>query len=145
MWLVWIVIILMLLIIMLLFICAKGYSYLHKSLEAEREEHDKYERLFKFMGKWMEAEEKGSVITGKIAGLNKRIVILGDNPIARVLTSKLDKVGIEYRNVKSVDECTGAEVVLVADISRYEKWKKKLLNLGIESISVEDLLYDVVV
>ncbi len=120
----------------------KAYGSVHKKLEAEREEHDKFERLFKFMGKWMEAEEGDFSIAKAIGDMNKSIVVLGDNPVAQVLKSKLDKAGVSFRSAGKVEDCVEAELVLVTDISRYEKWQKKLKELGIESVSVEDVFYD---
>ena len=137
-----VVVILILLIVVLAFVSVRAYGITHKKLELEREERDKFERLFKFMGKWMEAEEQGSSIVQKISANGKDIVILGNNPIAQVMKSKLDKAGISYRTAEDVDSCAGAGIVLVADISRFEKWQSKLQKKGLESVSVEDLFYD---
>ena len=137
-----IIIILVLLLLVVAYISARAYSSTHHKLELEREECDKFERLFKFMGKWMEAEENGKLLAAKIQALGQAIVIFGDNPIAHVLCGKLDKAGIAYRVETQVEGCTGDGLVLVADISHYEKWKNKLDKMGVKSMSIEDIFYD---
>ena len=119
----------------------KAYSSTHYKLEIEREEHDKYLRLFKFMGKWMVAEEQGQSIISSITRLDGEICILGDNPISVVLRSKLDKASVEYKFVTEMENCTESDVVIVTDISQYELIQGKLNDLGVKSISVEDLFY----
>ncbi|ADL33192.1 hypothetical protein bpr_I0444 [Butyrivibrio proteoclasticus B316] len=119
----------------------KAYSSTHYKLEIEREEHDKYLRLFKFMGKWMVAEEQGQSLVSSITNLDEDICILGDNSISAVLRSKLDKAGVEYKFVTEMENCIGSEVVIVTDISQYELIQGKLNDLGVKSISVEDLFY----
>lgn len=136
-----ITVVLVLLLLVAVIVGAKTYSSTHQKLELEREEHDKFERLFKFMGKWMEAEENGASIAAKIQALGDDIVILGDNPVAQVLKSKLDKVGVTYRAVTEVEACAGAGIVLVTDISRFSKWSKKLEKIGVKCMSVEDVFY----
>lgn len=136
-----VIIVLVLLLLVSIVIGAKAYSGTHKKLEIEREEHDKFERLFKFMGKWMEAEENGAAIADKVKDMDKDIVILGDNPVAQVMKSKLDKAGVSYRLETDVESCKGAGAVLVSDISRFEKWKKKLDKFGVKSVSIEDVFY----
>ncbi|WP_029233413.1 hypothetical protein [Butyrivibrio sp. VCB2006] len=135
------IIVLAMLLLVSIIVGAKAYSGTHKKLEIEREERDKFERLFKFMGKWMEAEENGASVADKIKAMDKDIVILGDNPIAQVMKSKLDKAGVSYRAETEVEACKGAEIVLVSDISRFAKWEKKLDKLGIKSVSIEDVFY----
>lgn len=134
--------ILVLVLLAVILVIAKAYSVAHKKLEHEREDHDKFERLFKFMGKWMVAEENGDSIVTKLQTMGKDIVVLGDNPVAQVLKSKLDKAGIAYRAEEEVEACAGAGIVLVTDISRYEKWRNKLDKIGVKSVSVEDVFYD---
>ncbi len=134
-------IILVLLLLASIITGVKAYSTTHEKLEQEREEHDKFERLFKFMGKWMEAEENGASIAAKVQALGDDIVILGDNPVAQVLKSKLDKAGVTYRAVTEVEACAGAGIVLVTDISRFSKWSKKLEKIGVKCMSVEDVFY----
>lgn len=134
-------IILVMLLLASVIVGTKTYSSTHQKLELEREEHDKFERLFKFMGKWMEAEENGASIVAKVQALGNDIVILGDNPVALVLKSKLDKAGVTYRAVTEVEACAGAGIVLVTDISRFSKWSKKLEKIGVKCMSIEDVFY----
>ena len=136
------IIVLLIILVVVIMASLRAYSSIHAKLEAEREEHDKFERLFKFMGKWMEAEENGKLLATKIQALGQAIVILGDNPIAHVLCGKLDKAGIAYRVETQEEGCTGDGLVLVADISHYEKWKNKLDKIGVKSMSIEDIFYD---
>lgn len=134
-------IVLGILVVMSVIIGIRAYSATHSKLEIEREEHDKYLRLFKFMGRWMVAEEQGRSIIASITSLDGDIYILGDNPISVVLRSKMDKAGVDYKFVVEADNCVGAGIVLVTDISRYEIIQHKLEKLGVRSISVEDLFY----
>ena len=136
-----VMVILALLLLASVIVGVKAYSSTHQKLELEREEHDKFERLFKFMGKWMEAEENGASIAAKVQALGDDIVILGNNPMAQVLKSKLDKAGASYRVVTEVEACSGAGIVLVTDISRFSKWSKKLEKIGVKCMSVEDVFY----
>lgn len=93
------------------------------------------------MGKWMVAEEQGQSLVSSITNLDEDICILGDNSISAVLRSKLDKAGVEYKFVTEMENCIGSEVVIVTDISQYELIQGKLNDLGVKSISVEDLFY----
>ena len=136
-----ITIVLVILLVVSIAVGAKAYSSTHKKLELEREEHDKFERLFNFMGKWMETEENGTFIAAKVQELGNDIIILGDNPVALVLKSKLGKAGINYRAETEVEACAGAGIVLVSDISRFSKWSDKLEKYGVKCISVEDVFY----
>lgn len=136
-----IIIFLILLLLVFVIVNAKAYSSTHKKLEIEREEHDKYERLFIFMEKWMKDEEQGNSIAEKIKALGEGIVVLGDNPIAHVLKSKLDKAGVSYRAETEVEACAGAKVVLVTDISRFTKLSKNIGKIGVKCKSVEDVFY----
>lgn len=136
-----IIVILILLLLVSVIAGVRAYSSTHQKLELEREEHDKFERLFKFMGKWMEAEEQGNSIALKVKNANKEVVVLGDNPVAQVLKSKLDKSGVSYRAEIEVEACSGAGLVLITDISRFTKWSKKLDKIGAKCMSVEDLFY----
>ncbi|MBQ3773012.1 MAG: hypothetical protein II833_01345 [Pseudobutyrivibrio sp.] len=136
-----IIVILILLLLVSVIAGVRAYGSTHQKLELEREEHDKFERLFKFMGKWMEAEEQGNSIASKVKNANKEVVVLGDNPVAQVLKSKLDKAGVSYRTETEVEACSGADLVLVTDISRFTKWSKKLDKIGVKCMSVEDLFY----
>ena len=137
-----IIIILVLLLLSVIMLSVRVYSSTHNKLEAEREAHDKFERLYKFMSKWMAAEEQGSLMADKVKALNRDVVILGSDPVALVLKSKLDKAGISYRAEETVENCVGAGIVVVTDISRFEKWQHKLDKMGIESVSLEDIFYD---
>ena len=137
-----IMVILLMLLLAVTVLSVKAYSDVHKKLEVEREESDKYERLFKFMGKWMEAEEKGFSISNIFREYDKEVIIFGDNPVANVLKSKLDRTGIIYRAETEPEDCTNARLVVVTDISHYEKWHKKLEKLGLETVSLEDIFYN---
>lgn len=130
---------------MALIIAVRSYGGTHAKLENEREEKDKFQRLFKFMGKWIEAEENGIAIADKISSRakasEKNIVILGTNPIAQALTGKLARAGLVYRNEENVDNCTEEDLVIIADISNFEIIQKKLTVKGFECASIEDIFY----